>query len=341
MNGKIITALSIALVAIASVAAADPPRDPAMAETLFKTGKDLLQSGDWPGACAKFEASYDLDPAVGTLVKIARCRDHDGKLAAAWYDYQRALKLNQEKGDQTEQRRKDLDKFIRAELATLEPRVPKLRVVIAAPPAGLRLTRNAQELPLGALGEALPIDPGAQRIIAEAPGYRREEREVAASEGQLVEVEIRLEATPPPPLSTAVLPPVLPPAVPPPIAPLAPESPDAPAAPGRGQRIGGIVVGSAGVILLGVAAGFGVSTLKKVGASADLCGSDNFCDPDGITLRDQARASQTVGLVLLGAGVAAVGGGIAIYLTAPKAAPSSSAIRVLLQPSGMLATGSF
>jgi tetratricopeptide (TPR) repeat protein len=107
-----------------AAARAEPTRDPAAAEALFNEAKALLKRGDWGAACAKYRASMELDPAVATLLKIASCYEREGKLAAAWYDYQRALKLNRERTDQSAQRRKALEAYATKALAALEPRVP-------------------------------------------------------------------------------------------------------------------------------------------------------------------------------------------------------------------------
>src|SRR5580693_7797688 len=108
-----ITALSILLLASPAVA---EPAAPAQAETLFMSAMALLDRGDWAAACPKFQASMDLDPAVSTQIKIARCHEHDGKLAAAWSDVSEALKLNKTL-PQSEQRRSELDAYARKLLA--------------------------------------------------------------------------------------------------------------------------------------------------------------------------------------------------------------------------------
>src|ERR1700733_5728227 len=151
-----------AILLIAGQAAADPVRDPPGAEKLFETGKELLQTGDWTNACAKFAASMDLDPAVGTLLKIAKCHEHEQKLALALYDYQRALTLNRQMVEQSEARRAELEEFTSNAIKVLEPRVPLLRVIVRERPSGLRVWRNDRELPASALGEPLPVDPGPE-----------------------------------------------------------------------------------------------------------------------------------------------------------------------------------
>ena len=59
-------------------------KDPAGAEKLYDDGVKLLTAGDWPAACAKFEQSFSLDAAPGTLLNLASCAEHDGKIALAW-----------------------------------------------------------------------------------------------------------------------------------------------------------------------------------------------------------------------------------------------------------------
>src|SRR4051812_40177212 len=75
---------------------AEPARDPVAAEALFQQARELLKQGAWGEACSKFETSMELDPSVSVLLKIARCREHEGKLAQAWYQLQRARALNLE-----------------------------------------------------------------------------------------------------------------------------------------------------------------------------------------------------------------------------------------------------
>src|SRR3954468_15943585 len=92
-------AFSVAALLVTSSAALAAPAqqtDPAAAESLFKTARALLDKGDWAAACPKFEASLALNPSASTAINIARCHEHDGKLATAWEDYNRALVLNRE-----------------------------------------------------------------------------------------------------------------------------------------------------------------------------------------------------------------------------------------------------
>ena len=304
------------------VASGQTARDPAAAEVLFNSGKDLLKQGDWAGACAKFQASMDLDPAVATLLKIAKCREHEGKLAAAWYDYQRALGLNQETKDEGPERKRELEEFTRKAISAIEPRIPKLRVVVNGRPAGLRVTRDGRDLPLSTLGEALPVDPGPHEIVVEAPGHRSVRRKVALAEKQSSEVVVDLVAV----------------AAPPPLPPAAQPIARGAEAKGRAQRVAGIVVGSAGIVTLGVAAAFGIDTLLKVGDSDPHCFAAG-CNKTGVRLLTDAGSSQTTGFVLLAAGAVVAGAGAAIYFTAPKSAPRAPEVGASVSLGGVSLLG--
>src|SRR5688572_16853311 len=145
MPGLRVAAAAI-LGALALPARAEPTlRDPVLAEAEFQHGWALLEKGDWPAACARFEASMALEPAVSTALRIAACREREGKLATAWYEYQKALKLNDEL-PQSEERRAELAGYARAALAALEPKVPRLRVVLRAPPEGASVHKNGVPL---------------------------------------------------------------------------------------------------------------------------------------------------------------------------------------------------
>ncbi len=323
--------MSLSLVTVRAVA--QPVTDPAAADELFEHGKDLLQAGDWPGACAKFRASMSLDPAVGTMVKIARCDEHERKLALALHDYEAAIQLNRTKPGQTAARRAELEAFARAALDQLEPRVPRLRIVIAHVPPGLRVLRGAEELPLGALGEALPVDPGVIEVVVSAPGYLRERRVLELRESAREELAFELTPEGQPSTPAAATPPG-PPLLPP---------PPAPTRSGRAlspSRIAAYAVGGAGLVTLGVAGYFGIKTLTDVNEASSYCVND-VCKPTGYGLIGDARGTQTAGLVLLGAGAAMVGVSAVILLTTRSRSSAVSRVSLLIGPSGGSLRGSF
>ncbi len=160
-----------------------PARDPVGAEELFRQGVVAKNRGDWQTACDKFKKSFDLEPAVSTQYKLASCHEHAGRLASAWYGYQSALKMNRH--TPSHKRQRELDTSIRAALAELEPRIPRLRIRVEPTAEGLELMRDGDSLaPASVLGEPLPVDPGEHTVAARAPGFTEQEVRVTVTEGR-------------------------------------------------------------------------------------------------------------------------------------------------------------
>lgn len=301
MNARVSSIPVVVASLLAAGIAQAQPRDPAAAETLYKEGRQLVAAGDWVAGCSKFDASMALDPAASTLLNIARCHERDGKLATAWADYKRALVLDQETPGA--ERQKTLGEIAEKGIAALEPRLPRMKIVVRNPPPGLVITRNGAPYPAAALGATVPADPGAQEVVASAPGFMKASRSVMLEEGKFAEVELSLapEIVPPPPTPPPVVAPAPAPAVP------APEP--------RGDlehapRSGGVpawsfAVGGLGIVLVGV----GVA-LRLDGAAAERaldhqCGTARVCDPKGgyDPSADNARKNRDFGL-FVGLGVA-------------------------------------
>ncbi len=300
------------------------PTDPIAAEALFNAAKEALRQGDWGGACDKFQKSMDLDPSVSTLVKGAKCQQHDGKLATAWYGYQRALKMNRE-ADYSERRRDELEKYIAAAAAELEPRLSKLRVVVVPAPNGVQVYRDNELISSAILGESVPVDPGEHAITARAPGCVDVQQIVTIREAETAQVSLSLTQVP---QAVAPSPSKPPDSTGDPAPPVNPESKGniAPDRPSKGPnpadtrspwRTVAFVVGGAGIAALGTAGFFGIRTLDLVSRSNSTCYPDG-CDPHGYNLRKEARDSQTIALVLAGSGVAALGIGITLVAVTPR-----------------------
>ena len=321
----------------------------AVADSLFEEGKTFLQAGDWPAACARFQASFDAEAAVSTAVKIARCREHEGKLARAVAEYRRALELNQTLR-QTAERKKELESLIRNDLALLEARVPKLRFEITPRPSGLEVTVNGTPVPEASLAAPLLVDPGEPEVVVRAPGYREERLKPRVPEGVTHELVLTLvpdadRAAAPAPAPT---PSAVPIAVPVPPRRVTGSSPSPgpndvpPGDSGSGQRTFGAVVGGAGAVALGVAAYFGLKTLVLVDAARPRCPEDE-CDGKGYRMMNDAENAQTIGFIVGGAGALLLGGGIALYLSAPSddARPKQTFVSARLGPTGVELEGTF
>jgi hypothetical protein len=62
---------------------------------LFRGGKALMAANAIPQACAKFEASQQLDPAMGTLLNLAACEELAGHIPRACGFFREAEKRGQ------------------------------------------------------------------------------------------------------------------------------------------------------------------------------------------------------------------------------------------------------
>lgn len=287
--------------------------DPAAA-ALFQAGRELVEKGDWAAGCKKLEASLALYQSASTVLNIARCHEHDGKLASAWSAYTRALVLNRETPG--EERRKALAAIAEKGVTSLEPRLPKLRIVMRVAPAGLRLTSDGQEVPLALLGTTIPVDPGEREIVAEAPGYHPERRRVTVTEGATERVEIALM----------------------PSAPAVHEDPERPVKErpheASGPPVWALATGAGGLAMLGIAVAFRMDQLSVEGYQRGVCGGDveagcpaSYTKP--LADADNTRKNRDFGL-FIGFGVGGflgVGAAVAGILTAPPRGRSVSATR--------------
>ncbi len=95
---------------------------------------------------------------------------------------------------------------------------------------------------------------------------------------------------------------------------------------GSGMRAAGIVVGSVGIVLLGVGTAFGFVAKSKNDDSNAQC-SGSACTARGLELTDSARSAATVSTITFVVGGAAVAGGILLYVLAPRGSSSTSASR--------------
>lgn len=285
--------LAAALFASTAASAQPAPGDPVAAQALFKAARELVDKGDWDAGCAKFEASLALQASASTMLNIAKCHEHAGRIASAWDAYNRALTLNLEtKGDA---RRKGLEDLAKKGIAALATRVPKLKITVTGAPAGLTVQRDGKEIPAAALGDALPADPGPHEIRAGAPGYKTETRTVTLEEGKVAEASFTLVR--------------------------APKDAAGGAAPSRGVPIWAWISGAGGVVLSGVAVYFLVDDLAAIRALRStsncrpLSGGGYYCDPRYDYKSDDARKNRdlpltvalgSAGLIALGAAVTGI-----------------------------------
>jgi hypothetical protein len=140
----------------------------ALAEALYREGRALLAEGKTHEACPKFAESYRLDAATGTLLNLAACHESEGKFAAAWVEFSRAVALARR------DRRYDRVRFAQDHLAIIEPKLSHLTVVVSAGTEVPGLETRVDGVPLrtAARGVSTPVDPGPHTVEATAPGHK-------------------------------------------------------------------------------------------------------------------------------------------------------------------------
>ncbi len=279
------------------------------AKKLFADALALIDQGRPGPACPMLEESFRLDPGMGTQYHLAECYVKLGRLASA-----HALFV--EVADWADREdRADRAEFARKRAQEIAPLVAKLQVVVppevAATPE-LEVTCNGQALSEEQWATALPVDLGKHIITAQAPDRQTRTFEVVVTEeGETTTVRV-------PPLALALVDVefgVRPPAV----APTPPRS-----------YLPEIVLGSVVLVGVGVGAGFFAAASGKSGDADDLLAglaaepgatdakyvcfeSDSDTCGEIMSLREDHDTFQSVGVVSLGIGGAALVAGLAHF----------------------------
>jgi hypothetical protein len=263
---------------------------------LFQKGRAMMQeAGKLDDACTTLTSSYDLHKRGDTLLNLAECHRRQGKTATAWREFDEAIRYA-EAVEFTEaiaaaaKLRDDLAK----ELSKLIVEVPS---DFAAQPT-LVVILDGKKLPKEQWGQQLFVDPGLHAVTASAEGYEpfdgSTEVKKLADRAVITVAMKKVPAPPEPPPPPAPKKKVVPPPPPP------KEEPG-------GVPAWSVIVGGAGVAMLGVSVAFGVDTVNVKGELDDACGAERKSCP-GTYDFESARTNElrSYGL-FVGMGVAGIG----------------------------------
>jgi hypothetical protein len=328
----------------ASPARAQQDRAEAEAEKLFLQGRELLKQGHVAEACARFEASHELDPAPGTLLNLALCREEQGKVASAWALYRETALQAALEGQARH------EAVARARAQALEAELPRLIIEVAetSQVSGLVIEREGVAVDAALLGKVVYVDPGAHRVVARAPGYKEWIAEIRIEKGKQATVTIPVlqpeekelsgrdvvkdVQAPGPDGKVAAGPDDVGASGQDAVKDVLDPRPDVKAAagpedvgsgikrPGRTRRLVGLGAGSAGVAAVAAGLGFGWSARAtwNDAFSSGLCDRDTLkCWSTGQDQVDSARSRALASNLLMGAGVALAVTGVVLYVTAP------------------------
>jgi hypothetical protein len=287
------------------------------AEQLFMQGRASMKAHRYEEACAKFAESDSLDPASGTLLNLAACREAQGRTATAWTHYRDGLARSRTEAN-AEGERLALER-----IQVLEPLLCRLTIVGPNDaPAGLVMTLDAVRLPPEAWGTAVPVDPGTHVVEASAP----ERKAFAARVSVIEQGAARIVRIPDLERASAPVPGVR--------AQRASPVRDARLTPVRAEGGKGsdgvptptIVAGAVSIAGFSAAAYFGLRAKGEWDTRNEHC-SDGSCDEAAVEASDDARtfaycadAGLAVGLVAAGFAVYfALAGGQAKATALPRA----------------------
>lgn len=278
----------------------------AEAKPIYDEAMALMDKRKYAEACVKLEQVVRLVPeGIGAKFTLGECYEDADRLASAWETF-RVVEGEAEKAGQ-----KDRLTRARVRREALEPKLAKLAIEVPERARGLSdlvILRDGIKVERAQWGAAVPVDKGRHVVVATSGKARFEEAVDIAKNGLTTTVIIRGidEAAAPGSGSGA-----------------------GPADGGFGvQRAAGIAVLGAGALGVGIGAFFGVRAIQKNDASnADShCIQENRCDDAGYALREQSLTAATISTVLFVGGGAALAGGAALLIFAPKRAPAGASV---------------
>ena len=291
--------------------------DAAAAQALFDEATALKNKDDWAGACPKFESSYKLDPALGTLLNLANCYEKLGKIASAWARFDEAFQWATKNGD-------DRAEFAKTQRDALAPRLPKLKINVSNPVPALSIVRDTAKVSDAMYGSALPVDPGEHTIFVKRDDEVLKTEKVKVAEAQSAEVSfdlaaIQKAAPPPKPKGQVVV------------------VSTSPALRKAGWTIGGVGLGTvaaAGMLEL-------IAISKKSEADTTSVCVKKQCTPNGKALIDDAARFADIGQWVGIGGLVVTAVGVTLLVVAPDAGAVQTRDgdhRASLLPNGMWAT---
>jgi hypothetical protein len=302
------------LATLARPAAAQSSPIQQQADALFAEGRELLEKGKFPEACAKLARSAELSAAVGTLTNLGYCNEQIGKFRSAMNAYAEAETLAAAVNDSKRAA------FARERFLAVEPRAPKLVLRLVPPEApGLTLKRNGASMLKTDLDRPIAVDPQDYGFEASAPGYATWKGAVVVrGDGAVVTVMV-------PPLER--------------------ESAHAEATHGESlgmRRVAAVGLGALSLFTLGGGLMVALAAKSRYGDSASHCDATG-CDATGVSIQSGAAAQGNVATALIGLGLLSGGGAVYLWLTgAPERQPATTrAVKLDVTPRGATLGGHF
>jgi len=317
------------------------------AEDLFREGVSLFSRGETAAACDRFERSYKLDAAPGTLFNVANCHERQGRLWQAHLDFtdlvDRALAAG----------KPDKAALARTRLVAVDARLPRLSLTFSATSNAETILVDDVVLPESAWHAPLAVDAGLHAVEFRAPGFVTAKVTVVGRDPAPIRVDVPVlsrSTSAPVPVAVATTPPA---AAAVPVEGATPAVIAAPSdSPVNVVRIVGYAVGGVGLVGLGVGAYFTSQAVSQHNQANAACGAKGVC-PDATATSNAnhfaslSTTSEIEAAVAFGIGVVGVAAGVTLIAIGHPPAPTPHATELHLAPmfashfSGLSLTGRF
>lgn len=273
------------------------------ASRLFQDGRVAFAQAEYERASSFFEQSYQLDPALGTLINLAVCEEKLGKLRAALAHLEQARRTAP-----PEDYRRPL---VEERITQLDARLPRLKVERSTVMDD-RVAISLDEKPLAPseIGATMRIDPGRHILDCVGPRGERCTSVFSLREG---ETAVHVATVQP--------------------AAISPSAPGAPSLPGlaptptppRSDYRRSIAYGAGAFGLAGVVVGLiaGGAVLKQKGVVAEHCDATG-CDSRGYEAADLGMTLSTISTISTAVGLTALGVSTYLLVTLPPPASGGS-----------------
>ena len=128
-----------------------------LAREQFRAGVAAAREERWEEAAEAFQRSYELSPRPLTLLNLAGAYAQTGRLVESVEAYRMFL---MERTGVTARMRSDAE----AQLADLEPRIPRARITVLGISEGDVVRLDEYELSTASLEQPLPVNPGSHSV---------------------------------------------------------------------------------------------------------------------------------------------------------------------------------
>ena len=276
---------------------------------LFDKGLADMEAGRYDTGCPALAESYRIDPRPGTLFTLAECEAKRGRIRTAVARYAEYLALHDKLPPHKRAVQLDRAKIAQKQKAGLTPLIPELTLRLSADaPPGVVVERDGETVDPASMGAPIALDPGEHVIVARGPDGAETKVRVTLVPGERRSVSLDVGRAPPP------------------------EPAGVPA-----RRWAAYATGGLGVLGVGLGVVTGALMISKKGAIEDGCRDGGpgvkICSAEGAAAGESAKTLGTVSTVGITVGAAAVGIGLVLLLTEPKASTARpSAMARALSP---------